>query len=209
MKRHTVKHGRYTSRATRYAEGGKALVSDEALRAAFTRLATPQPFGELLDNAEALAQRALKSARKRHPAPAVVADGAKLKGDPVGPFAASLLSRVRALRRSMAAANSGREQQEKIAENALRLGYAWAQLATNMANADETKTGRQAQRGKLTERQQALRTWLAENGLTAARLKYASDDRTRARNAWAGERKRGTSESTFNRDVQALIDADY
>ena len=90
------------------------------------------------------------------------------------------------------------------AVEAVLLGFAWAQLITNQANLKQTKAGRRSQEQALSERQQGLQDWLAERGLRARDLRYTSRNRTAAMQAWAGNRVRGVSDSTFNRDLDAI-----
>ena len=127
-------------------------------------------------------------------------DGSTLKDDPLVHFA--VMINYHALR--IGAAEIESEDLQQLMVSAVMLGYRWDELITNRDNVKQTGDGRESQKAKLTQRQQDLRAWLDERGLRARDLRYSSSNRTDAKAAWAGARKRGIKDSTFNRDLRAI-----
>lgn len=126
--------------------------------------------------------------------------GGTLKDDPL--MHAATMVNYHALR--IGAANIEPDELRELMVSAVMLGYRWCELVTNRDNLEQTGEGRCAQQVELGARQKALRAWLVDRGLRARDLRYSSRNRTEAMQAWAGKRVRGLSDSTFNRDLDAL-----
>lgn len=127
-------------------------------------------------------------------------DGGSVRDDPLA-HAATMVN-YHALH--LKAAEIEPEEMRRLMVNAVMLGYRWCQVVTNRDNVNQTNQGREAQKTSLTRRQNDLCAWLGERGLRARDLRYSSRNRTDAKAAWAGARKRGIADSTFNRDLDAI-----
>lgn len=212
MKAYTVKRGRYRTRRVRAEDGDLARYIKESPEAVREIYESATAAGELdtiaavlgrgldLDAVLSVAQR-LAGPILKAPRPSPDTAAELVTEDPLHHFAVMLNYHTAGVGQALADADA---DTRAAAVEAVLLGFAWAQLITNQANMKQTKAGRRSQERALSERQQALQDWLAERGLRARDLRYTSRNRTAAMQAWAGSRVRGVSDSTFNRDLDAL-----